>query len=219
MLPGPIRAELQYRFERALLSLDRFAAERLLAEASRGPARVEVVEAIVAPALEHIGLEWEAGSMALSQVYMSGRLCEDVVTSLLPAPAAAGWKGPRIAIATLEDYHVLGKHMVLSALRASGFAVRDLGRGTAEELASRAAAEEIDLLLLSMLMVSSALRVKDLRDLVQSRRARVRLVVGGAPFRLNPALGEQVGADASGRNSADAIAIVRDMTRRGCQCS
>jgi trimethylamine corrinoid protein len=215
---GPGIGELQYRFERAMLALDRFTAERLLAEACGTQASAEVVETIVAPALEHIGKSWEAGFVALSQVYMSGRLCEDVVGAFLPVHPPLEAHRPRIAIATLEDFHLLGKRMVLCALRASGFAVRDFGRGTAEELAARAAAEEVDILLLSTLMISSALRVRAVRSLVAERRPSARLVVGGAPFRLNPELAAQVGADAVGHTSADAIAILRGMTGRGQPC-
>lgn len=42
------------------------------------------------PALDRIGTGWENGTIALSQVYMSGRICEEVVDDLLPTGAPKG---------------------------------------------------------------------------------------------------------------------------------
>ena len=41
------------------------------------------MEKLVVPALERIGAGWEQGRVALSQVYMSGRICEELVDTLL----------------------------------------------------------------------------------------------------------------------------------------
>jgi methanogenic corrinoid protein MtbC1 len=208
----PVGAEVLHHLKRALLTLDGGEAKRLVESARARLPAVAVVESLVAPALEHLGQAWENGSAALSQVYMGGRLCEEIVNGLLPIDVARESRSP-IAIATLEDYHLLGKRIVLSALRASGFAVRDYGQGTVEEIGARAVADGIDLLLVSTLMLPSALRVKDLRSLLAARGSRARVVVGGAPFRLDDRLGPEVGADAVGRNTADAIAIVRRLSR------
>jgi hypothetical protein len=60
-------------------------ARQAIEDARAGwPTTLEVIERVVAPALEHLGLEWEAGTVALSQIYMGGRLCEDLVNELLP---------------------------------------------------------------------------------------------------------------------------------------
>ena len=53
--------------------------------------------------------------------------------------------------------------------------------------------------------VEKALKVKELRELLGSD---VGIVVGGAPFRFDPLLWREVGADAFGRTAADAVNIV-----------
>ncbi len=62
--------------------------------------------------LERIGNLWEKGHCALSQVYMSRRICEELVDALL-GPAQSAWLFPpgaaRLALAVLEDHHMLGK--------------------------------------------------------------------------------------------------------------
>jgi methanogenic corrinoid protein MtbC1 len=195
-----------------LLTLDDGEASRLVSGACAGRSAVEVIESVIAPALDHLGRAWEAGTVALSQIYMAGRLCEGIVNAMLPELDGAGESRSPVAMATLEDYHLLGKRIVLAALRASGFAVRDYGQGTVEEIGTRAAADGIGILLVSTLMLPSALRVKDLRSLLSRRGSSARLVVGGAPFRMDPHLCQEVGADEVGTNTADAIAIVRRLT-------
>jgi len=117
-------------------------------------------------------------------------------------------------MAVLEDHHVLGKRIVLAALHASGFSVEDFGSAGVEELAERTVSEAVEVLLISTLMLPSALHVPVLRERIEARGSHPVIVVGGAPFRLDPRLWTEVGADAMGSNGADAIAIVRDQCRR-----
>ena len=115
-----------------------------------------------------------------------------------------------MAIGVLEDRHALGKRIVLSVLRAGGIPVRDYGAGlSVEELVERTRADGIRVLLVSTLMLRSALRVKDLVDALGAAGLAVKVVAGGAPFVLDRRLAEEVGADAVGYGASDAVAIVR----------
>jgi trimethylamine corrinoid protein len=197
------RAEL----ERALLSMDRLAAGRLLTETlPQGP--LAGVEALLVPALEKIGRDWERGEVALSQVYMSGRISEELIEELLPLPPEAGSDGPVIAITMLHDYHLLGKRIVTSMLRANGLAVRDYGRTEVDELVERVRRDQVSILLVSTLMLSSALRVEDVIAGLRESGPAVKVAVGGAPFRFDEQLYLEVGADAYGRNASDALRLV-----------
>ncbi len=143
---------------------------------------------------------------------MAGRICEDILgrwsSSAPPRDCPL-----RIAIAVLHDYHMLGKRMVLSVLHAAGYPVLDYGGGVAPEVAARRALDDgVEVLLVSTLMLPSALRVRELMDLLAPHSQRPRVAVGGAPFRLDAALWTRVGADAMGRTASDAIAIVRHLT-------
>lgn len=71
-------------FKKALLSINRLAVRHVLSEACKSKSTIECVEDIVAPAMEEIGDEWVSGKLALSQVYMGGRICEEIVLSMLP---------------------------------------------------------------------------------------------------------------------------------------
>jgi methanogenic corrinoid protein MtbC1 len=199
------------KFEQALLSLDRLAARNILLESGGPEAPLHLVEKLVVPALERIGAGWEQGQVALSQVYMSGRICEELVDTLLPPYALDRKNRPKMAIAVLQDYHLLGKRIVYSVLRASGFELLDYGRVDVDDLVGRVSQDGVEVLLISVLMLPSALRVKDMRARLQAIGSDVKIVVGGAPFRLDDQLWKEVGADAMGREASEAVGILAKM--------
>jgi methanogenic corrinoid protein MtbC1 len=169
--------------------------------------RVGALDRLVVPVMERLGEAWENGRVSLSQVFLAGRLCEEVVDTVLPDVEPARPDQPRVAIATLCDHHVLGKRIVRSILRASGFEVVDLGHGLqAKTVAERVRDERFDWLLISTLMLPSALKVGELRDQLGPD---IRIMVGGAPFRLDEQLYRDVGADAMGSNAGDAVRLLR----------
>lgn len=208
-MPGATHpaAEDLHAFEEALLRLDRGAARALLEAA--GPDRLRTVERLVCAALERIGAGWERGDVALSQVYMSGRICEDLVDEALPPGAPERKAQPRMAVAVLEDHHAMGKRIVYACLRAAGYELTDYGQGvTVEEVLARVRAEGVRLLLVSTLMLPAALRVAELTRRIRAEGLPVKVLVGGAPFLFDERLWQEVGADAMGHNAAEAIALV-----------
>jgi methanogenic corrinoid protein MtbC1 len=195
-------------FRDALEALDRVGAEAIFNEALAQLSPIAAVEQIVVPALEQMGTRWEEGSVALSQVYMSGRYCEELVERVLPPSDPDRKHQPRSAIVLLNDYHVLGKRIVYSVLRASGFELFDYGRMEADEVVERAIADRLRVLLISVLMLPSALKVRDVCNRLKTRGADIKVVVGGAPFLFDAELWREVGADAMGRSAGDAVTIV-----------
>jgi methanogenic corrinoid protein MtbC1 len=211
--PGAAALEARRRqLREALESLDRARVEPVVVDAMRELTPVAALESILVPVLARLGDDWVAGKVALSQIYMTGRICEELVDRLLPAGAPSPAAPPRQAIAVLDDYHLLGKRIVLSVLRASGIPILDYGRMELQPLVERVVADGLENLLVSVLMLPSALEVKQLRAALARRGARVRIAVGGAPFVLDPELWREVGADAFGRSAADAVGIVRRWT-------
>jgi methanogenic corrinoid protein MtbC1 len=193
--------------KRALVSNDRLAARAALPADRDSTRRFELLERIVVPTLESIGEDWERGQLALSQVYLSGRICEELVDSLLPPGGTSHRHQPPMAIATLADHHLLGKRIVLSVLKAGGYQVHDYGRMEAAELAARVLQDDIGVLFVSTLMLPSALRVSQLRSLLDEQQVEVRIVVGGAPFRLDQELWQEVRADAMCRTASEVIGV------------
>lgn len=200
---------LVQNFRQALESLDRLGADELFQRALEDRTPMEAVEELVVPALEQIGVEWEAGQLALSQVYLSGRFCEELVDRVLPPSDPDRKHQPRSAIAVLQDYHSLGKRIVYATLRASGFELFDYGQADVAELVARVRTDRIRVLLISVLMLPSALKVRELRAALDAEGIQVRILVGGAPFLFDQELWREVGADAMGCSAADAVGILQ----------
>ena len=199
------------KFREALESLDRVGAERIFQSALQEMTPINAVEQIVAPALEQVGVSWEEGRVALSQVYMSGRFCEELVDRALPASDPDRKHQPRSAIVVLNDYHMLGKRIVYSVLRASGFELFDYGRMDVDQLVDRVLADKVRVLLISVLILPSALKVRDVCTKLKDAGAEVKVVVGGAPFLFDEQMWREVGADAMGRSAPDAVNILKDL--------
>lgn len=195
-------------FREALESLDRAQAEELFQRALQQSSAIDAVEKVVVPALEQIGAAWHDGSVALSQVYMSGRFCETLVDKVLPPSDPDRKHQPRSAIVVLSDYHDLGKRIVYAVMRASGFELFDYGRMDTEALVERAIADQLRVLLISVLILPSALKVREVCQQLKARGADIKVVVGGAPFLFDDQLWQEVGADAMGQSAAEAVSIV-----------
>jgi methylmalonyl-CoA mutase cobalamin-binding domain/chain len=199
-------------FLAALIANDRVQAERIAAGHISESGAIPFVENIAVPTLERIGSSWQKGELALSQVYVSGRICEDLVTKALSRASGSFRERPRAGIAVLLDNHGLGSRVVAAVVRAAGYRLIDYGTGIGpEELAEKAAADSIDVLLVSVLMLRSAMQVARLKAELTRRGAATRVAVGGAPFRLDPELWRSVGADGRGFSASDSIALIEKL--------
>jgi methanogenic corrinoid protein MtbC1 len=201
------------KLKEALVSLDRLAAQQLLEELAGNDHPLQIIEKVVVLALEQIGEEWFKGNIALSQVYMAGRICEQLVDRILPPEAPDRKDQPSMAICVLSDHHGLGKSIVYSLLRASGFELVDFGFIEEDELVQRVEDEKIAILLISVLMLPSALKVASVREKLTAKGVDVKIVVGGAPFRFDEQLWKEVGADAMCTNASDAPSSIAQLTR------
>ena len=197
----------------ALLQINRTRAALIFEECYKGHFDFRSLEAMTIDALEQIGRGWESGKYSLAQVYMSGVICEELVDRYLPRVDVKRQNVPKIAIAVLLDHHALGKRIVYSMVRASGFEIIDFGAGlSVDELVEKTLSEQIEVLLISTLMLPSALKVKQVKEHLNKAGATVKIVVGGAPFRLDETLWEAVDADAFGRTASDIIPIIEQMS-------
>lgn len=197
----------------ALVSVDRISAEKIIIQEKEKLSTTEITENIISPALEKIGTEWEKENLALSQIYMSGKICEDLVNSLFYNTNLTNKKHPKTAIVVLEDYHLLGKRIVLSMLRSSAYSIIDFGQNRVEELIKNIQENSIKILFISVLMYPSALKVEKLKNRLEQIGYNLNIVVGGAPFRFDTELWNKVGADAMGKTASDSIKIMESFLK------
>jgi monomethylamine corrinoid protein len=195
------------KFEIALLTFDKIKVEAIIRKAAVEQTPLIIAGELITKTLQHIGDMWEDGRASLSQVYMSGIICEEILDKFLPPESPLRYNQPKMAIAVFEDFHLLGKRIVYSTLRAGGFELFDIGGGLKSDQIERIVKEKgIKILLLSVLMLPSALHIEELRKRLPS--SDVKIIVGGAPFRFDEKLWMDVGADACGKDSSEALEIV-----------
>ncbi len=197
-------------FMQTLLSLDRLSARQILDDQNHRITPIKFVEEVVVVALERIGTRWQEGALALSQVYMAGRICEGLVDEILPPGDPARKNQPKMAICVLSDHHKLGKVIVYSLLRASGFDLLDYATVEVDDLVARIKNDDIKILLISTLMLPSALKVKKVKEKMTVMDLDVKIVVGGAPFRFDEQLWREVGADAMCQSASEAVSVIHE---------
>ena len=122
----------------------------------------------------------------------------------------------RVEIYTVEgDIHDIGKNLVGTILRASGFAILDLGRNVpAEQVIAEARKWRPDVIIGFALMTTT---VPEQRTLVeqlseQDMRDHVAVLVGGDV--VSERWAQEIGADGYARTAFDAVRLVRDMVAR-----
>lgn len=196
-------------FLAALLAMDRIGSEEVLRQVADHHQSFSDVEQVITETLALIGEGWEVGDYSLSQIYMSGVICEEIVGRMLPEFRMARKNSPKIGIGVLIDHHALGKRIVKAVVQAEGFEIFDFGHGlSVDEMVEKTMAYGIDVLLVSTLMLPSALKIREIRQQFEARGITSRLIVGGAPFRFDSNLWQQVGADADGKNATAVIEII-----------
>lgn len=200
---------LSSEFESALLEINRIKAADIFNKCFQEKNSFAILEKMAINTLERIGEGWERGDISLSQVYMSSIICEELIERYLPKFQVELKNTPKIAIGVLRDQHSLGKRIVYSIIRTGGFEVVDLGQGlSVDDLVKKTIDNGIEILLISTLMLPSALKVKEVKEKLISQGATTKIIAGGAPFRLDSNLWKSVGADADGKNASTIIKTI-----------
>ncbi|SHH54397.1 cobalamin B12-binding domain-containing protein [Thermosipho atlanticus] len=172
-------------------------------------------EKLIVNSLERIGKLWENGEISLAQVYISGIICEELMDKWTKMYQFNNETNLNLAIVVLEDHHTLGKRIVQSILKSSGYKVKDYGLGkTVDETIDLTIRDNIEILLVSTLMLPAALKVKDLKTKLQDMGIDTKIIVGGAPFRIDKTLWKDVGADAYAEHASQIFGILKKMVKK-----
>ena len=175
-----------------------------------------LVLARIGRAFDAVNLSNQLEELPTEELFLQSRvlesLCDRVgeIFELEPDPGA-----PVVVLGNaFEDYHDLGRRIVAIAMRAEGFRVIDLGMGVPNaEFVRVAEAEDADVIGVSSLLLHTAKWIPELkRELEAAGRKDIPVIVGGAPFVVDPGLVERFGADGVGRTPAEAVRLVLSLT-------
>lgn len=209
-------------YNEAVFDTDKEAAfEVVNAALAEGMTAEDVVFKVVIPAVEEMmSLIAKDPDANLAQHFMTAQIAAEVTEKMLEKfehpPEIIG----RVVIGTAYgDLHSLGKRIVMGCLKALMVDVVDLGVNVpAERFVDEALARDAQVIAISAMMVHSATGesgCRKVRQLLQERglEERFRVVVGGAPYRFDPELYKNVGADAWAGDGVSAGKVIVDLIR------
>ena len=119
-------------------------------------------------------------------------------------------KGKVVMCTVKGDLHDIGKNLVAMMLEGAGFEVIDLGVDvTVENVIARVAEIQPQVLGLSALLTTTMPEMENVIKYLQTKglRENVKVMLGGAP--LSADFTEKIGADAYGKDAAEAVTIAR----------
>lgn len=199
------------RYLNTLLGGYRSAAARLLLESAAAgePVQALCLQALQ-PALREIGRLWQTGRINVAQEHFFSAATQTVMAQLMAQAPPQPHDGRRVVVACVAgDRHELGARMVGDFLELAGWQCRLCGADTpTDALLDLLATQSADVLALS---ASMACHLHTLQAVLEALRAdlrcaSVRVLVGGAPFALDPGLWRRLGADGSAMDAAGAVA-------------
>jgi methylmalonyl-CoA mutase cobalamin-binding domain/chain len=214
--------QVMTQYNEAIMDTDRDKALLVVRDAlSLGISPEEVIFEVVVPAIELMMQSIsENQGVSLAQHFMAAQIASEVVDEMVPqfkqAPDILG----RVVIGTAQgDFHGLGKRIVSGCLKAMMIEVTDLGLNVApERFVDEAVAQDAQVIAISSMMVHTAKgdngcrRVRQILK-EQGLEDRIRIAVGGAPYRFDPELYRTVGADAWADNGITASRMIAELIR------
>jgi 5-methyltetrahydrofolate--homocysteine methyltransferase len=188
---------------------------------SDGYSPEDVVFKLVIPAVEAMMSRIEKDPDSnLAQHFMTAQIAADVTERMLEKFSNPPQVIGRVVIGTAYgDLHSLGKRIVIGCLKSLMVDVIDLGTNvSAEQFVDAAVTQDAQVIAVSAMMVHTAtsekgsLRVRALLK-EQGLEDKIKLVVGGAPYRFDPELYSKVGADGWAPDGVTAAKIITQLIR------
>jgi trimethylamine corrinoid protein len=209
-------------YNEAVFETDSEAAFAVVDQAlADGVTAEDIVFQVVIPAVEEMMSRiTKDPDTNLAQHFMTAQIAASVTEKMLEKfqhpPEIIG----RVVIGTASgDLHSLGKRIVMGCLKALMVEVTDLGVNVpAERFVDAAVAQDAQVIAVSAMMVHTATGPKGalrVRELLRERglEERIRIVVGGAPYRFDEQLYKTVGADAWAADGISAGKVIIDLIR------
>ena len=201
----------------ALYGNDRLKAVRVVGQVhERGGDVLELLNEVYVPLIKEIGDRFGRGDIFLPELIMAAEVMQSVtekVAECLPSAAACRRKQGTVVLGTVEgDVHDIGKTLVVTMLDVSGFDVCDLGRDvSAQKFVDKAEELSADIIASSTLLSTTMSAQKSIEQLLRASglKGRIKTMIGGAPVTTRWA--ETIGADAYGRDAADAVSKAREL--------
>jgi methanogenic corrinoid protein MtbC1 len=188
---------------------------------SNGLSAEEVVFNIIVPSLDSMMVKLaEKGEVNLAQHFFASQIASDLTEKLMGEFTTTSEIQTSIVIGTSPgDFHGLGKRIVSGCLKAHRMNVIDLGLNVApEKFVDQAVFHKANVIAISSMMYHTATGENGclkVREILKERNleSRIKIIVGGAPYRFDPKLFQTVQADSWGENGNMPGIIVSELLK------
>ncbi|KHC93260.1 5-methyltetrahydrofolate--homocysteine methyltransferase [Thermotoga sp. Mc24] len=207
------RAEVkEEKLVEVILSGNQSELEKLVEDFLKKKDPLSIIEEHLRPAMERIGELYDKGKIFLPQLILAAQTVKpvfDKLTSMLPSDS----QGETFVIATVKgDVHDIGKNIVASVIRSSGYRVVDLGKDVDTSKIVEAVERERPVALgLSAMMTTTVSRIKEVVEKLKEKNLKIPVIAGGAS--LNEKLAKELGADYYAKNASEAVKILKSLGR------
>lgn len=194
----------------ALADLEEQKVDTLVDERLTEGADPSSILAACQEAMRQVGERYEAGEYFVSDLMMSSAIFKNVVARLEPllVGTTAVSRGSLVVGTVKGDVHDIGKDLVVSTLRASGYTVTDLGVNVpADQFVEALKQTGATVLALSGLLTISFDPMKETVAAVEAAglRSQVKIMLGGGP--VTEQVRAYAGADALGADPPSAVRL------------
>jgi methanogenic corrinoid protein MtbC1 len=214
--------EIRNEYYEAIFDTDKVRALKVIHDALKnGISPEDIVFKVVIMSIESMIQTVSTAVQAnLAQHFMTSLIAEEVIEELIPRfekkPGVTGC----VVIGTSQgDFHGLGKRIVIGCLKAYMVNVIDLGQSVSpENFVEEAIVHNAQVIAISSMMVHTArgengcLKV---REILNSKKLddRIKIIVGGAPYRFDHNLYKVVKADAWAEDGIAAAKIIIELIK------
>ena len=173
------------------------------------------ISGVLEPALDEIGKRWAAEKISLAAGYLAGKIAEDALLKAAETEGATPeTKGPVVIGNAEDDYHSLGRKMVVIFLKTAGWKVIDLGNDVqAIDFVNMAVESNSKIIAVSAMMLTTAENIRKIRSEIDRRglTGRIKLAVGGAVFRIRPELVAEVGGEGTAASAVNVPELMEQL--------
>jgi len=187
-----------------------------------GVAPIEAINNGYVPGMRDVGEQFARGQMFLPDMMASAEAMRAAMAVLDPELRRLGTERPMAGVVVLGttkgDIHEIGKILVGTMLTANGFQVHDLGVDVAgEKFAEKVRELNADIVGVSALLTTTMRNQKRVVEALEKEglRARVKVIVGGAPVTRRWA--EEIGADGYAKDAMSAVVLARELIQEKLQ--
>jgi methanogenic corrinoid protein MtbC1 len=214
--------DLINQYNEAVFDTNKKSVEKIIEQAlANGFTPEMIVFDMIVPSLDSMMVRLaEKGEVNLAQHFFASQIASDLTEMLLGKFSYDSEIQSTVIIGTSPaDFHGLGKRIVSGCLKAHRMRIIDLGLNVApDKFVDQAVQYKANIIAISSMMLHTAtgengcLRV---REILKERKleSRIKIMVGGAPYRFDPKLYQTVQADSWGENGNMAGIIVAELLK------